>query len=120
MPLAKKGKFYSELRKKFFWFMEVLDRELTEEEMLLPEPSLVKRNDDYMRGYSELYILSNEQFLHRKTEESGESVWILIGIELVYNDYDYVHREYIYKLQAYENDFLMFIDLLSYYNIYKD
>jgi len=110
----------SELRKRFYWFVEITDRELPERYYKLPTPTLLKEDYDYLEGRGELYILSSEKFLYRKTTENGNPCLILIGVEL-YDGYNhYYHAEYIYAMRGYDNDYISFIDLEEYYRIYAE
>jgi hypothetical protein len=109
----------SELRKKFYWFVEFTDRDLPKHYYKLPTPTLIRENyDDYVEGKDELYVLSSNKFLFRRTKNSGNPIIILIGIEL-YDGYSH-HAEYIYVMSGYDNDYVSLVDLGEYYRIYAD
>jgi hypothetical protein len=112
------NKVKSELRKKFWWFVEFADRDLPEHYYKLSTPTLIRESYDYLEGKDELYVLSSNKFLFRRTTGNGNPILILIGIELL-TDYSH-YAEYIYAIAGYDNDYVDLIDLDEYYRIYAE
>ncbi len=110
----------SELRKKFYWFVEFTDRDLPKHYYKLATPALVRESYDYTEGKDELYVLSSNMFLFRRTTENGNPCLILVGVELYDADNQYHHAEYIYTISGYDNDYIDFVDLEEYYRIYAE
>ncbi len=114
------NKVKSELRKKFYWFVEFTDRDLPKHYYKLATPTLIKEDYNYTEGKGELYVLSSDMFLWRRTYGNGNPCSILIGVELYDADNQYHHAEYIYLISGYDNDYIDLIDLAEYYRIYAD
>jgi hypothetical protein len=114
------NKVKSELRKKFYWFVEVTDRDLPNHYYKLATPTLLKEDYSYLEGKGELYVLSSDMFLWRRTYGNGNPCLILIGVELYDVDNQYHHAEYIYAISGYDNDYIHFVDLEEYYRIHSD
>ncbi len=112
-------KLYSKLREKFYWFYMITDTEYPDYMYKLPTPSLIKKwEDDY--GITEIYMLSDKQYLYRHSYNNGRRVSCFIGVELYDGENHHVYAEYVYYLPVDDNDYVRFIDEHEYRSIYAD